>query len=143
MPVFNQWIVITKNPYLNLKFKLPEVLITISVNIYIIIKFQDPFYVIYANTFFLSLFSILRLFCLLMHTIICFEKDYFYEFIKIGYPIFFRSGFNQLQKQIDRIIVTSLYSLQTFAIYDWSLKLLKAYETLEKKNSFLFFHPYF
>ena len=122
VPVYSNWIVITERSRLFMKLKLLELLSTTSITVFLIIYTQNVSFVIIGSCIVIVVFNVIRLLILIPHISFVFNQSYFKETFKIGYPIFLRSLFNQVSKNTDKYILSTLSKTSQFALYNFAIR---------------------
>ena len=122
LPVYSNWIIITERSKLFMKIKFLDLIISTSVMVFLVVYTQNVTYVIIGSCIVIAGLNALRLLVLLPHVSFMFNQSFFKETLKVGYPIFFRSLFNQVSKKTDKLILSSLSSTSQFALYSWAIR---------------------
>ena len=130
-PVFSSWVVITERATLFSKIKLTETFVKTLFSLSLIVYTQDVYWVIIGTVIANIISNTLKLFILLPNLKATFKKRFYLEILRIGYPIFIRSLFNQVRGRVDKLFVSSLYSVQTFALYNWSLRFYDLFTVID------------
>lgn len=129
-PVFSHWVVITERSSVFMRIKFLELILSNTAMVLVIVYSSKVEYVIISMSLSVMFVNCIRLLSIFPHLNYDFDRKFFSEILTIGYPIFFRSFFNQLRGQVDKVFVSSLFSVQTFALYSWSFRFYQMFNTL-------------
>ncbi|MEK9727586.1 MAG: oligosaccharide flippase family protein, partial [Candidatus Margulisiibacteriota bacterium] len=128
--IFSQWLILSEKASLYTKVKLLEIILSTSNMIFLSIYTQNVTFILIGQTLIAFILFLIRGFFLVPY-ITYFNRDLCYEFLKIGYPFFFRSLFNQSRKTIDKLFTSSSATIESFALYNWAVRFYDLYITLE------------
>ncbi|MEK9657119.1 MAG: oligosaccharide flippase family protein [bacterium] len=130
-PVFSNWIVLTEKAVLFSKIKLFEIFLTTIIYVGLIVYTQNVKFVIIGSSITCSIINAIKLFILTPYLTVSFKKYFYIETIKIGYPLTLRALFNLTRTKIDKFVISGLYTIQMFALYNWALRLYSMFATVE------------
>jgi O-antigen/teichoic acid export membrane protein len=121
--IFTSWVIIEQKARLSSTIKIANIVIASTSLVLIAVYTQNYRLVILGNVLIQIFISILQLIALKNEIRVIFERKWFSLIYSIGSPIFLRSIFNILRTQVDRILVSSLFGVNQFAIYNFSGKI--------------------
>ncbi|MFA5292231.1 MAG: oligosaccharide flippase family protein [Phycisphaerae bacterium] len=117
--VFMSWVIIEQKAKLSSIIQIINIILTAGVTILAVILTGSYKYVILGNVAVFIVVSLIQIMVMFSSIEFRFRYEYFKLAYEVGGPIFLRSIFNQIRKQVDTFYVAKLFGAGQLALYDF------------------------